>query len=242
MSLALLPLLVSLAAPLGAGKRAPWCAPGLKRLKHDICVHEEPAPKGAPRVLVVFLHGLVKTGTNWQHHHQRTLVRAAKRKGFSVLMPRGIDGGHPHYPNKVGWPVTAADQKKHEPRMFARWKAAQKKLESEGEPFDRVVIVGFSSGAYYDASLALRGALDVDGHAVIGGGGAWGGLRAKRRTPIFVGICSKDRTAAGARQLVDALKEAEWPHEAKSLDVGHTLEDAHLDAAIDYLRTVTQPE
>lgn len=239
MSFALLPLLVTLAAPLAGAKRPAWCAVELKTLDGDICVHDEPAPEGEPRVLVIFLHGLVKTGTNWQHHHQRQLVRAAKRKGFTVLMPRGIDGGHPHYPNKVGWPVTTKDLKKHEPKMFARWKAAQAKLEADGKPFDRVVVMGFSSGAYYDASLALRGALKVDGHAVFGGGGAWGGLHAEHRPPIFVGICSKDRTAAGAEQLVKALEKADWPHEAKSLEVGHTLVDEHLDAAVAYLRGVS---
>ena len=35
-------------------------------------------------------------------------------------------------------------------------------------PFDEVFVVGFSNGAYYAGSLALRGKLDVAGYAVFG--------------------------------------------------------------------------
>lgn len=241
MPLPLLSLLVTLAGPVEAKTPPPWCAPELKALSNDICAFEAPDEDEGPRVLVVFLHGLVKTDSRWQHHHQRIMVRGAKREGYSLLMPRGIEGGHPHYPGKVGWPVTAADQKKYESPLFAQWKAAQRALEKEGSSFDRVLVVGFSSGAYYGASLALRGAFEADGYAVFAGGGPWG-LAAKRRAPIFVGICEKDRTAGGARLLVEALENAKWPHAAESREVGHELDDDHLDHAITYLRTAAQPD
>ena len=66
--------------------------------------------------------------------------------------------------------------------------ASKKELEARaGKKFDETFVAGFSSGAYYGSSLALRSAIDVDGFMFFAGGSGWvkpvpGGKRA----PVFV--------------------------------------------------------
>lgn len=215
----------------------PWCAPELKALEGDVCYHAGPLKKDdEPRVLVIFLHGLVQVGADWQHHQQRAIVRGAKRNGFGVLAPKGIDDGSDKYPGMVAWPTSMKAQKQHEAAVLAQWTHARAALAEADDRYDQVYVVGFSNGAYYGTSLATRGAFEADGYAVFAGGSYWGSAT-KRRPPIFVGVCSRDGTTVDrARDLVRALKRAKWPHRAETRKVGHTMTDAHLDHAIAYLR------
>ena len=207
-----------------------------------MCHHASPAAQDGRRTLVVFLHGLVQRGAGWQHAQHRGIVRGAKRLGFSVIMPRGRTGGSPRWgDDMVAWPTGAAAQRDHEDQLLATWRQAQRDLEARQEaPFDEVFVVGFSNGAYYASSLALRGKLEVDGYAVFAGGSARTIAAPKRQTPLFVGICAKDAgTARDARGLRKQLRRAQWPHRAESRRVGHAMADAHLDHAIAYLRAAT---
>ena len=52
--------------------------------------------------------------------------------------------------------------------------------------------MGFSSGAYFVSSLALRNKLSVDGYAVFAGGTGFGTKTAEgEKPPVFVGVCAK---------------------------------------------------
>jgi len=191
---------------------APWCAPELEALPGDACVFDG-ARAGAPRTLVVFLHGIIEPGTMWQHAQQRGIVAAAKRAGFVALMPKG------------------------------RWTAARKTLEARaGRRFDEVMVVGFSNGAYYTTSLALRGRLaDVDGYAAFAGGGAAylraAAKAAKARAPFFLGIATHDKTTVNdARALAKMLHEVKWPARVEEKPVGHAIPDGSLDRAIAWIR------
>ena len=111
----------------------------------------------------------------------------------------------------------------------------------EGAPFDEVFVMGFSNGAYYASSLALRGRLEVDGYGVFAGGSAPKGTVSaskgtKTRKPLFLAIASKDETAKKGRELAKALKELKWPHRVASAPVGHVVADSQLEQGLAYLR------
>jgi len=230
-------------APLAEdGEGTPWCAPELSTLAGDVCYHRGPPKKDdEPRVLVVFLHGLVQVGADWQHNQQRAIVRGAKRNGFGVIAPKGIDDGSAKYPGMVAWPTGTKARQQHEAEVLDQWRQARDTLADADDRYDRVFVVGFSNGAYYATSIATRGAFEADGYAVFAGGSFWGSAT-KRRAPIFVGVCSRDKTTVDrARELVRALKRAKWPHQAETRKVGHTMADAHLDHAMAYLRGTVSP-
>jgi predicted esterase len=241
-----LPLLVALALPPSTTLAQPsapstdaWCAPQVQALDDNVCFYRHPPAEGAPsrpRTLVIFLHGLVKRGAGWQHTQQRSMIRHGKRLGFSALMPAGRAGLSTRWgDDMVGWPTGVKAQKAHESAMLGEWQRARAALTQRGEHFDEVFVVGFSNGAYYASSLALRGTLPVDGYAVFAGGSPRTAV-ATTRVPMFVGITAKDSTARDSRRLARELRRLGWPHRSESRRVGHTVSDRHLDHALAYLR------
>ncbi|HHH31852.1 MAG TPA: hypothetical protein ENK57_26375 [Polyangiaceae bacterium] len=243
--LGLLAALMALPTPSTAAEgqdAKPWCAPEFETLAGDVCYHPAPAPKGdAPkrRTAVIFLHGLVPAGEGWQHNQQRGILRGAQAHGFAVFAPRGREGIRPKEPLTVAWPTSASAQKEHEAAVLAEWKAAIDLVEKrDGEPFDEVFVLGFSNGAYYTGSLAIRAPHPFDGYAVFAGGRAYGVPTSdpSRRAPVFVGICTKDSTAKDGQSLAATLRKHGWPFKAERRPVGHTVADKHLAHAMAFLR------
>jgi predicted esterase len=141
------------------------------------------------------------------------------------------------------WPTSANAQHQHEAEVIEEWMAARRTLEDRaGRKFDKVFVFGFSSGAYYASSLALRGRLPVDGYAVFAGGAApyprTMMTNVRIRPPIFVGYGLKDKSAIrDARKLAAALRMLRWRHREMAVPrAGHTITDAELREAIGYLR------
>ncbi|MEZ4441419.1 MAG: hypothetical protein R3B72_20125 [Polyangiaceae bacterium] len=217
----------------------PWCHADFEALADDVCFHAGKIDEGR-RTLVIFLHGLVQKGAGWQHNQQLAILRGARRLGFAVLAPRGRDGiNRSGGPDMVAWPTGQEARRNHEAAVLAEWSAARREAEKRlGKPFDEVFVVGFSNGAYYGSSLALRAAAPVDGYAVFAGGiGMPSPLPpGAPRPPVFVGIAGKDSTAKDSRALAKALAKHHFPHKAVTRQVGHTIADAHLDEAIAWLR------
>jgi predicted esterase len=193
---------------------------------------------------VVFLHGVIKPDTTWQWAQQRAIARAAQRKGFSVLMPRGRRGiGPAQMKDWWTWPTSVAAQRAVEAELLAEWDQAQKTLESRrGKAFERVLVFGFSNGAYYATALALLGRLQVQGYGIFAGGAGAkylvGPAKGTTRRPrIYVGYGLKDRAHKDPKGLARALKQLGWPHQENARKRGgHSMGDAQLDAAIDFLR------
>ncbi|HWL86922.1 MAG TPA: PHB depolymerase family esterase [Polyangiaceae bacterium] len=216
-----------------------WCAPETETLADDVCYFD--GAEGARRTLVVFLHGVIPPNTTWQWTQHHALVHEAKRLGFAVLMPRAprrtFDKG-----DLYAWPTAVSAQRTEEEALVESWSRARKLVTSRaGLPFDEVFVVGFSSGAYYAASLALRGRLDdVDGYALLAGGADYGRPSAKAKKPIYVGVSARDRqTAPDARALAADLAKWGWPHRVHEEPVGHTVSDVQMTPALAYLRHVT---
>jgi predicted esterase len=124
----------------------------------------------------------------------------------------------------------------------AGWDAARAELERRaGRPFERVLVFGFSNGAYYATSLAMRGRVPVQGYAVFAGGSgapyhARAGASTKQRAPIFVAWGAKDPAHRDQVQLSRMLKRLRWPSQSMgSKRAGHAMTDAQVDAAVRFL-------
>jgi len=210
-ALALLPAR-SEAKPATASGPSPWCAPEVETLPGDVCYLDGNSKAAPRRTLVIFLHGAIAKNTNWSHNHERMLLRLAKATGIEVLFPKSIDG----------------------------WMTAKKLVEKrDTRPFDDVFVMGFSSGAYFASSLAMRGRLDVDGYAVFAGGQPMGARSTpiERFSPVFVGVCADDETtAAHSRAFAGSLASAGIPRAMIERRVGHGLDHVHFTSALAYLR------
>ena len=240
-------------APDGSGvPRHAWCAPKLETLPGDVC-HYTP-PDTVPRVLVIFLHGVIKWNSTWQWTQQRAAVRFAKAHHFSALMPPGRRGiGHSPEAGVVTWPVgqsgrtpaaanmtAGASQASVEQQMIGEWMAAKALLERRnGRRFEKTYVFGYSAGAYFAASLALRGRLNVDGYAVFAGGAAPKDLQKSlpaRRPPIFVAYGRKDPAWRDPDGLAWALRKVGWRHRLDArMQMGHDMNDSQVKNAVKFL-------
>ena len=242
-------LLVAAPASAGAPNQNAWCAPELDVLSDSACVYlperatTRASAARAPRTLILFLHSLVPVGSTWQWEQQRTMLRVAKANGFALLMPRGRRGiGPGRLPDTWAWPTSASAQQELEDELIAEWTSARAELERRhAARFERLYVFGFSNGAYYTSSLALRGRLEeADGYAAFSGGagGKYAsvlGSRTSRRAPIFIGYGTRDPAHNDMRTLDKTLSLLGWRHRAKAEDVGHTVTDTQLRFAIAYL-------
>jgi predicted esterase len=227
----------------GAPERTPrWCAPELATVEHDACFFAAEADEAAPgRVLVVFLHSLVKSETDWQWQQQRALVRAARRHGFSALMSRGRLGIGPGRKEDVwAWPTARETQERVEAELIDEWKQARAAAERRAGPYTSWFVMGFSNGAYYAASLAMRSRVDADGFGIFAGGSAGRGTESRARgvtsrPPIFVGYGAKDASRRDPQGLAAVLAKVGWPHALHASRAGHTVTDEQLDRAYAFL-------
>lgn len=235
-------------ARASAADERKWCAPEAEEIQAGVCFYEPVVETGhAPetdssKTLVLFLHSLVGAKSDWQWEQQRVLMRAARRYGFATLMPRGRKGiGPGRAPDVWAWPTSARAQDEVEDELVLEWRRAQSLVEERTrQPFERLLVFGFSNGAYYATSLALRNRIDADGYGVFAGGngGKYSmllGSRTSKRAPIFVGFGTKDPARKDMRSLGDTLKALGWRHRVKSEPVGHIVTDAQLQAAMVFL-------
>lgn len=239
--------------PISAGRAEPdapptqaWCASEFDELADAVCALQSAEPQHA--TLVIFLHGVIKPDTGWQHQQQRAIARAARTDGFDVIMPRGRRGiGPKGMQDWWTWPTGAAAQQKVEPEILQEWSRARAALEDRrGAPYADVLVFGFSNGAYYATQLALRGKTPGSGSAVFAGGasGDWLERHAKAvqtRAPLYVEAGTRDKTAIGdARRLRQMLQRLGWPHRFIQREGGgHSMPDAGLKSAFEYLSEQT---
>lgn len=231
-------------ADAAPSKKAPaaWCGDGFEALPGDVCHIDGRAKNqaGGKRTLVIWLHGLIGTKTDWSQKHQKMLQRVAKASNVEVLFPKA-----PEIPgNAYGWPGTAEAQKEKEGALIDQWMAAKTTLEKrDNKSYDEVFVFGFSSGAYFASSLAMRGRLDVDGYAVFAGGQPMPAQPpVTHYAPVFVGVCADDpQTANHSRSFGGSLAGAGIPRMVSEQHVGHGLSEVHWAQAIAYLRRTMKP-
>lgn len=229
-----------------ADRTARWCAPELEALDGDVCVKEPRRASAGPRTLVIFLHGVIQPDSGWQWAQQRAAARAAETHGFVAITPHGRRG---HGPKGMEdwwtWPTGAAAQAEIEGALIDEWKATKATLETRsGKPFERVWVFGFSNGAYYATSLAVRGRvqpLGVQGFAVFAGGSGEAYLeraakQAPVRAPVFVGWGGKDKAHRDQVALARMLKRIGWPSRSEGAPrAGHVMTDHQAASAVHFL-------
>jgi predicted esterase len=213
-----------------------WCGEGTEALPSDVCYIDGRKAPEARRTLVIWLHGVIAKDSDWSHNHEKMLSRMAKGTGIEMLFPKGITGE-----SVVGWPGTADAQAKNEAELIEQWMTAKAILEKrQGGKFDQTFIFGFSSGAYFASSLAMRGRVDVDGYAVFAGGQpmAAAATPAEHFAPVYVGVCANDKTTVNhSRAFAASLAAASIPRMVNEQAVGHDVSSAHFLGALGYLRS-----
>jgi predicted esterase len=236
--------LVVLGAPaLAEAKEAPaWCGPGFDALPGDVChIDGRKSKDSARRTLVIWLHGVIALNTDWSQQHQKMLARVAKYNEVEVIFPKGL----PSDGNVYAWPGTRDSQEKNEQALIDQWMAAKKVLEDrEHKTFDEVYVFGFSSGAYFASSLAMRGRLAVDGYATFCGGQPMPASASpvEKFSPTFVGVCADDKTTAShSRAFAGSLAAAGIPRMVSEQHVGHGVSEVHFAQAISFLHGKAKP-
>jgi len=221
-----------------------WCPADVETLPGPICASvPDTLPEEGPRTLVIFLHGVTNVGSGWQLATIRGMANYGKEFKFALIAPRGIlREASEDKDAAYAWPNAALSRQQTESDVLKSWADARTTLETRaGKKFDRVFVFGFSSGAYYASSLALRGKPVADGFAVFAGGGAPYSqamlANVRHRPPVFVGYGLKDKSAIkDARKLAAALRAARWKHREMAVPkAGHTITTAEFREAITWL-------
>ena len=156
-------------------------------------------------------------------------------------MPRGRLGLGPGGATDVwAWPTAQRTEAEVEPSLVAEWTRARAAAEERHGTFERTFVFGFSSGAYYGASLALRNPIGADGYAIFAGGSGskWKATNARsvtNRAPVFVAYGTKDPSRRDPQAFARLLKELDWPHRLDSAPVGHTVTHEQLRRAVEFL-------
>jgi predicted esterase len=215
-----------------------WCTEGLNALDEATC-DVVPNSIASPRVLVVYLHGIVAPTGHPQRVVQGIVADNARAHGYVALMPRGRRGIGPNgMRDWWGWPTTAAAYAKYAPSMTSEWLDAKRKLEALiGAPFERTYLAGSSNGAYFVTTLAFSGGFPADGYGAMSGGGRGAksarSIASVRRAPFYVGYGTFDDGKGDPIGLGALLAEAGWPYEIRAHAVGHGARGVYLDEALE---------
>jgi len=220
-----------------------WCAPELQVLPNEVCAFVPDVPSMGPRTLIIHLHGVIVPNSTSQWNQQRTAAKVGASYGFTVIMPRGRRGiGPTSMEHWWAWPTDVDTRAKFEKTLVSEWMAAKAELEKKaGVPFERTYIFGFSNGAYYATSLAMRGVVAVDGYALFAGGSGaqyheYEGRKTKNRVPIAVAWGEADPSHEKQEDLVKLLGRLRWPSISLGhAHTGHAMTDMQVAEALGYL-------
>lgn len=220
--------------------RADWCIDGLAALDEETCY--VPPREGGERRLLIYLHGIVppqtpREGADPKRTVETIVANAARRSGYAALIPRGRRGIGPAFAKDYyAWPTTASDYSKYASSMIASFVLHKEALEKITGPFARTYLAGSSNGAYFVTSIALHGAMPIDGFGAMSGGSP-GAMRASMLTAVpprafYVGVATADPTTRdGSKALGALLTAAKWPNRLAEHPLGHGAREVYLDEA-----------
>jgi predicted esterase len=207
-------------------------------LADGLCAFDGGRPIDGRRTLIVYLHGALKDVGGAAYVQQKAMMFFAKREGFTVLFAAAPESG-----GFRAWPRAKPVQEAQEPYVVRGLQTARALLEtSTGETYDETYVAGFSSGAYYAGSLALRGALDVlgvDGYLLFAGGTPEPTAVSESvpRVPVFVGVAAGDKsTCNGSRSLAAHFSSLEWPSRSEEQNTGHLVDWTLMTHGLSWLR------
>ncbi len=220
-----------------------WCAPELQVLPNEVCAYVPDVPTSGPKTLIIHLHGVIAPDSTSQWNQQRAAAKVGASYGFTVIMPRGRKGiGPTSLEHWWAWPTNIDTRAKFEKSLVAEWLGAKDTLEKQvGKPFERTYVFGFSNGAYYATSLAMRDVVAVDGYALFAGGSGapyheHDRRKTKNRVPIAVAWGEADPSHEKQEDLVKLLGRLHWPSiSLRHAHTGHAMTELQVAEAIGYL-------
>ena len=214
-----------------------WCTESVRGLRTDACYF---LPDTPTTTLLIYLHGVVPPDKSsvQKTNYQAVVANASRRANAAALMPRGNQGLTPKEVAKWwGWPTSPDTYRRHGPELVERIVGARRELEAAtGVRFERVYLAGSSSGAYFVATLAQRGAIDVDGYGAMSGGTRVlePALHQLAPRPMYIGYGLYDTVGQSARELGKLLEGARWPVRIAEHRTGHGAREIYLDEAFPF--------
>jgi predicted esterase len=217
-----------------------WCTKDTLPLDEETCFV---LPEQPTRELIIYLHGVVPPTpeSSQKSNLQRVLANACRRAGVAALLPRGLQGYSKSHRGFWTWPNAPSAYRDQVPALRARFLKNKAQLESiSGVKFEKVYVAGSSAGAYFSASLALRGDFEADGFAVLSGGGGHSTpeLPRLKPKPVYIGYGTEDRrrTVEEVLALAPVFKNAGWPVKLAGHSLGHGSHEIYLDEAFAFFR------
>lgn len=214
-----------------------WCTESVRALDASTCFF---LPDQPTRTLLIYLHGVVppeKTSVQ-KTNYQAVVANASRRAGVAALMPRGNQGLAPKGIERWwGWPTAPSSYQRHGKELVERIERSRANLEeATGVRFERVYLAGSSAGAYFVATLAQRGGIEVDGFGAMSGGTSVlePALARLRPRPVYIGYGLYDTVGESARELGRLLEKAKWPVRVAEHRVGHGAREVYLDEAFPF--------
>ncbi len=211
----------------------------MQGLGADTCFY---LPDEPTSTLLIYLHGVVppeKTSVQ-KTTYQAVVANASRRAKAAALMPRGRQGLAPKGLEKWwGWPTSPGTYRRLAGELVDQIARARRDLEAaSGVSFEHVYLAGSSSGAYFVATLAQLGGIEVDGFGAMSGGTAVTNpaLRQLAPRPVYIGYGLYDTVGESARALAKLLRAERWPVRLAEHRVGHGAKEIYLDEAFPFWR------
>jgi predicted esterase len=204
---------------------------GQDRIAENGACIAEPSGKAG---LVLFLHGKFSGEADvWT----RTMVaERAKRKGFSVLALYGRRGFCPWEkdpPAYMCWPAEESDAAAAA-EIVATWKTLVERAEQQLGVHGRRILIGYSNGAFFAATVLLRNMtpwLDAGGILL---GGSKADVQASRMPSLVLVAAREDPWHFSTMaELHSKLETANWPHRYHVRSGSHALQPSDVDLVLE---------
>jgi predicted esterase len=195
------------------------------------------APKGKPKRLVVYFHGMLPPKPPWPEAVElRRLAAEAVRRGVAILALRGEQGfcaWAKEFEEHWCWPSDMSMLPLAQ-RFVDRVHAAIAALPFDAGP---PVLAGFSNGGYFVTMLASEAKLEASAY-VIAHAGLLDGEKfdVKRWKPTLLLGARQDLYQFPAmKHLADELDRLKWSAQFDIRDGKHEVTDADAKSIIDFV-------
>jgi predicted esterase len=214
------------------------CPKGYVALDKGACLA---APKGRPRALVVYFHGMLPPKPPWAEAPElRKVALEAVRRNVAVLAMKGEQGmcaWADDVHSDFCWPCDMS-MLALAGRFVERVRAALAALAFDVGP---PVLAGFSNGGYFVTMIASEGLLDAKGYVVLHAGVLDGEKFDEKhwRPTLLVGAKQDAYQFPAMKHLADELERAKWSATFDVHDGKHEVSDTDAKAIIDFAERLT---
>ncbi len=216
-----------------------WCADGLELVAGGGCLALPDARPPVPTV--IYLHGMYdRSDVGEELDRQRRMAQRATARGYAVLALRSKLGvchpDNPEYATRFCWPSNeqVADRATSFVDGWAEPLRETRKRTGAGPTY----VLGFSSGAFFTALIAVRDLFPADAFAIAHGGPVEPVRASRTKPPLLLLSADDDISQDWMLRLDDELSRVSWPHESYARGGGHALTDDDIEAALTFFKRV----